>query len=32
MDLLPEEMVNEILLRVDKPTLYHASQVCDQWQ
>lgn len=32
MELLPLEMVNEILLRVNKPVLYYASQVCTQWK
>ena len=32
MELLPEEIVNEILLLVDRPSLYHVSQVCVQWR
>lgn len=32
MELLPVEIVNEILLLVDRPSLYHCSQVCTQWQ
>ena len=32
MDLLPQEMVNEILLQVNKPSLYQAAQVCKQWR
>ena len=31
MDVLPEEIINEILLRVDRPTLYEVSYVCRQW-
>src|SRR5687767_9505215 len=32
MDLLPEEILNEILTAVDRPSLYSASQVCVQWR
>ena len=32
MDTLPEEILNEILLKVDRPSLFHASQVCNQWR
>lgn len=32
MELLPSEIINEILLLVDKPSLYHAAQVCVQWR
>ena len=32
MDMLPAEIINEILLLVDKPSLYEASQVCSQWR
>lgn len=32
MESLPSEIINEILLKVDKPTLYYASQVCRQWR
>ena len=32
MELLPQEIVNEILLQVDKSTLYEAAQVCKQWR
>ena len=32
MESLPAEIINEILLIVDRPTLYHASQVCCQWR
>ena len=31
MELLPVEMLNEILLQVDKSTLFDAAQVCKQW-
>ena len=30
MDLLPVEIVNEILIKVNKITLYNASQVCKE--
>ena len=32
MELLPVEMLNEILLQVDKSTLFEAAQVCKQWR
>ena len=32
MDILPEEIINKILLLVNKPTLYYASQVCSVWK
>ena len=32
MELLPAEMLNEILLQVDKSTLFEAAQVCKQWR
>ena len=32
MDTLPVEIVKEILLRVDRPSLYYASQVCNLWR
>ena len=32
MELLPVEMLNEILLQVDKSTLFDAAQVCKQWR
>ena len=32
MDTLPSEIVNEILLLVDRPSLYYVSQVCAQWR
>ena len=32
MELLPAEILNEILLQVNKPTLYQAAQVCKQWR
>ena len=32
MDFLPEEIINEILLVVDRPTIYNASLVCKQWR
>lgn len=32
MELLLLEILNEILLKVDKPSLYHTSQVCKQWR
>ena len=32
MEFLPPEIVNEILLLVDRPTIYYASQVCSQWR
>lgn len=32
MEFLPQEIVNEILLVVDKPTLYQASLVYKQWR
>ena len=32
MDLLPVEIVNEILIKVNKITLYNASQVCKEWR
>lgn len=32
MEWLPAEILNEILLLVDRPSLYHVSQVCNQWR
>ena len=32
MALLPAEMVNKILLQINKPILYQAVQVCKQWR
>lgn len=32
MDVLFPELVNEIILRLDKPSLFYASQVCKQWR
>ena len=32
MELLPVEMLNEILLQVDTSTLFDAAQVCKQWR
>ena len=32
MDLLPSEILNEILLLVDRPSILLASKVCHQWQ
>ena len=32
MDTLPSEIINEILLIVDRPSLFHTSQVCSQWR
>ena len=32
MVLLPAEIINEILLQVDKSTLFDAAQVCKQWR
>jgi hypothetical protein len=29
---LPREMLNEILLRLDKPSLFQASNVCKLWR
>ena len=31
MELLPSEIINEILLLIDKRSLYYAAQVCIQW-
>ena len=32
MESLPLEIVNEILLIIDRPFLYHVSQVCVGWR
>ena len=32
MEDLPSEMINEILLRLDKSSLFHASNVCKLWR
>ena len=32
MESLPSEIINEILLLVDKPSLYCAAQVCKEWR
>ena len=32
MESLPSEIINEILLLVDRPSLYYVSQVCVQWR
>ena len=32
MESLPSEIVNEILLLVDRPSLYYAAQVCNLWR
>ena len=32
MDSLPSEIINEILLRVDRPSLFQASQVSLSWR
>ena len=32
MESLPSEIINEILLRVDRPTVYYTSQVCNLWR
>ena len=32
MEDLPIEMINEILVRLDKPSLFYASNVCKLWR
>lgn len=32
MDLLPVEIINEILLIVDRSSLFYTSQICRQWR
>ena len=31
MDTLPVEIINEILLLIDRPSLFHTTTVCKQW-
>src|SRR5690554_5281019 len=32
MESLPTDIINEILFRLDRPSLYHASQVSPLWR